>query len=78
MEKVARKLSILEMTESERIEYNAFVKSRRDHDDSHFFARAEGKEEGLKEGMAKGIEKGMKEGMEKGMEKGKWKWQKTC
>ena len=62
MEKVARKLSILKMTESERIEYNAFVKSRRDHDDSHFFARAEGKEEGLKEG----IEKGIKEGIEKG------------
>ena len=66
MEKVARKLSILKMTEEERIEYNAFVKSRRDHDDSHFFARAEGKEEGLKEGRKEGIEKGRKEGMEKG------------
>ena len=49
MEKVAKKLSILKMTEEERIAYNAFVKERRDHEDSHFFAREEGREEGILE-----------------------------
>lgn len=62
MEKVAQKLSILKMSESERTEYSYYLKKL--YSDRDELAAATNR--GIEQGMAKGIKQGIKQGIEQG------------
>ena len=82
MEKLAQRLSVLNMSESERNDYVKYMKQIVSLQDVMDTAQEQswvagmekglekGREEGLEEGLQKGIEKGLQQGIEKGLQQG--------
>jgi predicted transposase/invertase (TIGR01784 family) len=74
LEKARKELSILELSEEERKEYDSYQEYLHYEasmiESSYGLGKMEGHKEGKQEGIKEGREEGIKEGIEKGMEKG--------